>query len=174
MAWGDTARRRADIEARLRSNREHAHFSACLELFVHHYFHSNGWNVQTHPTMAHSPNHPDFLVDKHDGPILVECRSVFDREEISQQDQRLRQVTESVSRRLGRTVILQLLSDLPPNVPARRIRTWIEQQDISDDSAATDENLDGENELDQIAIDNILDTLAEVTLAIIRRRQIEQ
>ncbi len=40
--------------------------------------------------------------------------------------------------------------------------------------AATGENLDSENELDQIAIDNFLDTLAEVTLAIIRRRQIEQ
>ena len=39
--------------------------------------------------------------------------------------------------------------------------------------AATDENLDGENELDQIAIDNFLDTLAEVTLAIIRRRPID-
>ena len=40
--------------------------------------------------------------------------------------------------------------------------------------APTNENLDDENELDQIAIDNFLDTLAEVTLAIIRRRQIEQ
>ena len=40
--------------------------------------------------------------------------------------------------------------------------------------AATGETLDGENELDQIAIDNFLDTLSEVALAIIRRRQIEQ
>ena len=40
--------------------------------------------------------------------------------------------------------------------------------------AATGENLDSENELDQIAIDNFLDTLVEVTLAIIRRRQIGQ
>ncbi len=40
--------------------------------------------------------------------------------------------------------------------------------------APTNENLDDENELDQIAIDNFLDTLVEVTLAIIRRRQIEQ
>ena len=40
--------------------------------------------------------------------------------------------------------------------------------------AATGENLDSEDELDQIAVDNFLDTLAEVTLAIIRRRQIEQ
>ena len=39
--------------------------------------------------------------------------------------------------------------------------------------APTDENLDNGNELDQIAIDHFLDTLAEVTLAIIRRRQIE-
>ena len=40
--------------------------------------------------------------------------------------------------------------------------------------AATDYTLDGTNELDQIAIDDFLDTLAEVTLAIIRRRQIKQ
>ena len=40
--------------------------------------------------------------------------------------------------------------------------------------AATDETLGSENELDEIAIDNFLDTQAEVTLAIIRRRQIEQ
>lgn len=39
--------------------------------------------------------------------------------------------------------------------------------------APTDENLDNGNELEQIAIDHFLDTLAEVTLAIIRRRQIE-
>jgi len=36
--------------------------------------------------------------------------------------------------------------------------------------AATDENLDGENELDQIAIDQFLDTLAELASAIIQRR----
>ena len=39
--------------------------------------------------------------------------------------------------------------------------------------APTDENLDNGNELDQIAIDHFLDTLAVVTLAIIRQRQIE-
>ena len=38
---------------------------------------------------------------------------------------------------------------------------------------ATGDSLESGNELDQIAIDNFLDTLAEVALAIIRRRQIE-
>ena len=40
--------------------------------------------------------------------------------------------------------------------------------------AATGENLDSENELDQIAIDNFLDTLADVILSIIRRRELSQ
>ena len=35
--------------------------------------------------------------------------------------------------------------------------------------AATDEDLDSGNELDQIAIDQFLDTLSEVALAIIQR-----
>ena len=36
--------------------------------------------------------------------------------------------------------------------------------------APTDENLDDGNELDQIAIDQFLDTLSEVALAITQRR----
>ena len=37
--------------------------------------------------------------------------------------------------------------------------------------AATPDTNQGQNELDQITIDHFLDTLAEVVLAIIRRRQ---
>ena len=37
--------------------------------------------------------------------------------------------------------------------------------------AATPDTNEGQNELDSIAIDHFLDTLAEVVLAIIRRRQ---
>ena len=37
--------------------------------------------------------------------------------------------------------------------------------------AATPDTNEGQNELDQITIDHFLDTLAEVILAIIRRRQ---
>ncbi len=40
--------------------------------------------------------------------------------------------------------------------------------------AATPDQLEGENELDQIAIDNFLDTLAEVALAVAQRKRIDQ
>ena len=38
--------------------------------------------------------------------------------------------------------------------------------------AATPDTVDGGNELDQIDIDHFLDTLAEVAMAIVRRRQL--
>jgi len=38
--------------------------------------------------------------------------------------------------------------------------------------AATDENLDGENELDQIAIDHFLETLSEIAMAIARKMEL--
>ena len=38
-------------------------------------------------------------------------------------------------------------------------------------SSATADHLDGDDELDRIAIDNFLDILAEIALAIARRRE---
>ncbi len=125
---------RVDLDARLRSELDHAHLSARLELYVHHCFRSNGWEVQIHPQVAYSSNRPDFLVEKGDAKLLVECRSVFDQPAMTQQDQRLRQLADEAGRRLGRTVILHPLNDLPPSIPARRIRSWIERQQIPGDS----------------------------------------
>jgi hypothetical protein len=125
---------RTDLERRLQSELDHNHLSARLELFVYHYFCSNGWDVQVHPQVVQSPNRPDFLVEKDEARLLVECRSVFDQSAVEQQDQRLRQLAEETGRRLGRTVVLYPLSDLPPSIPAKRIRSWIEQQPIPDDA----------------------------------------
>lgn len=119
---------RVDLSARLRSEDDRAHLSARLELFVHHYLCWNGWEVQVHPQVAHSSNHPDFLAEKGDAKVVVECRSIFDQLAIAQQDQRLRQLADETSTRLGRTVILHPLSDLPQSIPVRRIRTWIQRQ----------------------------------------------
>ena len=125
---------RVDLEARLRSDLDSAHLPARLELFVHHHLRSNNWEVQIHPQVAHTSNRPDFCAKKEDSTLIVECRSVFDQRTIVQQDQRLHQLADDVSKRLGRTVILHPLSDLPPNIPARRIRSWIERQQIPDAS----------------------------------------
>ncbi len=40
--------------------------------------------------------------------------------------------------------------------------------------AATPDTLEGQDELDQIAIDNFLDTLAEVALAVAQRKRKDQ
>ena len=40
--------------------------------------------------------------------------------------------------------------------------------------AATPDTLEGQDALDQIAIDNFLDTLAEVALAVAQRKRIDQ
>ncbi|MCH8185949.1 MAG: hypothetical protein IH862_07610 [Chloroflexi bacterium] len=55
---------------------------------------------------------------------------MLDQAASAQQDQRLRQLADDAGRKLGRTVILNPLSDLPPNIPARRIRQWFERQHI--------------------------------------------
>ena len=125
---------RNDLNARLRSDLDHAHLSARLELFVHHYFRSNGWEVHIHPEVAYSSNRPDFLVEKGDAKLLVECRSIFDQPGTAQQDQRLWQLADEAGRKLERAVILNPLSDLPPSIPAKRIRSWIERQKIPDDN----------------------------------------
>ena len=118
---------RVDLDARLRSKDDN-HFSARLQLFVHNYFHSRGWGVQVHPTVAQSPNHPDFLVEKADASLVVECRIVLDPAAVVQQDQRLRQLADNAGKTLERAVLLLPLSDLPPNIPAKRIRAWLEGQ----------------------------------------------
>ncbi|GEM_PF-2292029 len=124
----------ADVGARLRSETDDAHLSARLELYLHHYFRSNGWEVRIHPQVAYTSNRPDFLVAKGDAKLLVECRGVFDQPAVAQQDQRLRQLADETTSRLGRTVILHPLSNLPPSIPTRRIRSWIQQQQISGNS----------------------------------------
>ena len=123
---------KADLDARLRSTRDDAHCSARLELFVHHYFMTNGWAVQIHPRVASSANRPDFLATKPGAALLVECRTVFDQDAAADQDQRIRQLADEAGRRLARTVILQPLSDLPPGLPSKNIRSWLEGMPVPD------------------------------------------
>lgn len=127
---------RADIGARLRSSIDHAHLSARLELFVHHYLTASGWAVEIHPELVETTNRPDFRATKSDTFMLVECRCVFDENPVAQQDQRLRQLADEASRKMGRVIMLHPLSDLPPSVPSQRIRRWVDDLRIPDDSSS--------------------------------------
>lgn len=112
---------------RLESAKDHLHLSVRLELYLHHYFKSEGWVVDIEPEMPGSPNKPDFQVMRGTDTILVEAKAILDEQTITQETRRLRQVADNLSGRLSRDVIIEPLSDLPPSLPARRIKAQIEQ-----------------------------------------------
>jgi len=113
---------------RLKSDLDHPHFSVRLELYLHHYFKSNSWDIEIEPEMPASPNKPDFRVIRGKVSIIVEAKAVLDEQSTTQQTQRLRQLADNLTSKLSRDVIIEPLSDLPPGLPARRISTQIEQR----------------------------------------------
>jgi hypothetical protein len=120
---------RIDLEHRLKSELDHAHLSACLELFVHHYFVTNGWEMHVHPPLSGSEHHPDFLAEREGTRFIVECKTFLDQPSVGQQEQLLRQLATELSRKLNVAVILEPLADLPPSLPpASHIQKEIEQQ----------------------------------------------
>ena len=136
---------RTDLSRRLKGKIDHPHFSARLELFMHHYFAANGWPIQIHPDVPDTENHPDFLVEYENNQFLVECRSVMDQQPVAQQDQRLRQLADEISQKLSVPVMLQPLEDLPPNLPATQIRHEISRR-IHKDSEIQEIDIKGEHQ----------------------------
>jgi hypothetical protein len=112
---------------RLESALDHPHLSVRLELYLHHYFKSEGWAVDIEPEMPGSPNKPDFRVMRGTDTILVEAKAVLDEQTIAQETQRLRQLADYLTNKLSRDVIIEPLSDLPPSPPVSRIKAQIEQ-----------------------------------------------
>jgi hypothetical protein len=104
---------------RLESALDHPHLSVRLELYLHHYFKSEGWAVDIEPEMLGSLNKPDFRVMLGTDTILVEAKAILDAQTITQETGRLRQVADNLSGKLSRDVIIEPLSDLPPSLPRR-------------------------------------------------------
>ena len=117
---------RKDLEQRLKNKDDGPHFSARLEIFLHHYFLSSGWEVLSHPTLPNTQNHPDFQVSRDDTRIIVEAKSVLEQPDVVGQENLLRQLADEISRRMKRTIIIESLSELPSGLPANRIRGEIE------------------------------------------------
>lgn len=113
---------------RLKSDLDHPHYSVRLELYLYHYFISNCWAVEIESAMSGTPNKADFLVSRGEDRLLVEAKAVLDEQSTAQQTQRLRQLADNLTSKLSRDVIIEPLSDLPPSLPARRIRAQIEQR----------------------------------------------
>ena len=113
---------------RLESRLDHPHLSVRLELYLHHYFKSEGWAIHIEPEIRGSPNKPDFRIKRGTDMILVEAKAILDEQTIAQETQRLRQLADNLSGKLSRDVIIEPLSDLPPSLPTRKIKARIEQR----------------------------------------------
>lgn len=115
-------------KGRLVSGLDHPHYSVRLELYLHHYFESNRWDIEIEPNMPGSPNKPDFRVVRSGDCIIVEAKAVLDTQADAQQTQRLRQLADNLTKKLSKTVFIEPLSDLPSSLPAKKIGHEIESR----------------------------------------------
>lgn len=115
-------------EKRLKSKLDHSHFSVRLEIFLHHFFNKRGWQISIEPELPGTPNSPDFLLSKAEHGMIVEARTVLGAKSEMQQDSRLMQLADGLSRKLSRTVLIHPMIDLPSSLPSRRIAAEIENR----------------------------------------------
>jgi hypothetical protein len=92
----DDPHERARLDSALKGADAAGHFSARLELFLHHALRGAGYSVEWHPTLDSTRKTPDFLVTGGDQEFLVEAT-------ISQQESRFRE-QECFSRKLQRAL----------------------------------------------------------------------
>ena len=129
LSWLQEVREpyRTQWDKRLRSNDGHPYFSVVLELFLHHWFVSRDWDIVIEPELPDTRNHPDFLVRRGDSRVIVEAKVLLDAENEAEQDARLMQLADEVGRKIGCTVHVHPLSELPPSLPYKRIAVQIER-----------------------------------------------
>lgn len=116
-------------DKRLKSKLDHSHFSVRLELYLHHFFKERGWKVDIEPDLSYTTNRPDFLFRDGEREILVEAKTLLDPRPVTQQDKRLKELADGLTRKLKRNVHIHPYFDLPSvNLPYRRIAAMIEKR----------------------------------------------
>jgi len=132
----------ASWKGRLVSGLDHPHYSVRLELYLHHYFESNSWDIDIEPNMFGSPNKPDFRVVRGEDRITVEAKAVLDAQADAQQTQILRQLADELTKKLSKTIIIEPLSDLPSSLPAKEIVRKIESHATTQTSEILEFDID--------------------------------
>lgn len=110
------------------SKLDHPHFSVLLEIYLHQFFRERGLEVELEPALPGTCNRPDFVVHMGNNSMIVEAKTVLGAESETQQDSRLMQLADGLSRRLNCTVLIHPMIDLPSSLPNRRIAAEIENR----------------------------------------------
>ena len=69
----------------LKGKSDHLHFSSILELYLYNLFVDLGFEVAVEPNLRGTNKRPDFLLTKEADKLLVEAKTVLDRESVSEQ-----------------------------------------------------------------------------------------
>ena len=119
---------RANWEKRIRSKLNQQHFSARLEIFLHHFLKERHWKIEIEPYMPGTRNRPDFLISIDGVDIIVEAKTMLDPTYVDQQDTRLMELADRLGGKLNCTVSVHPRIDLPSSLPNKRIASEIERK----------------------------------------------
>lgn len=118
-----------DLEGRLKSYTESGFYSACFELFLHHFLISRCQAVDLHPVLPNVTTHPEFKVKHSLGDFFVEATLALESEEFRAQEQRLRELVDVVREVKGKVILwAQPVTDLPNDFPLDSVRDFLSRE----------------------------------------------
>lgn len=113
---------------RLKSNDDHSFYPVVLELFLHHSFFVRGWQIAIEPQLANTLKHPDFLLRSAGERVIVEAKVLFDSPQIAVQDNRFRELSENLSRKLNLAILIHPRRLPSYSLPSKSIADQIERR----------------------------------------------
>ena len=113
---------------RLKSNNDHSFYPVVLELFLHHSFVNRGWQIAVEPQLVDTSKRPDFLLKLAEERVIVEAKVLFDSPQIAIQDNRFRELSENLSKKLNLAILIHPRRLPPYSLPSRSIADQIERK----------------------------------------------
>lgn len=118
-----------DLKGRLWSYTESGFYSACFELFLHHFLSTRCQAVDPHPVLPNVTTHPEFEVKHSLGNFFVEATLALESEEFRAQEQRLRELVDAMREVKGSVVLwAQPVTDLPNDFPLDSVRDFLSRE----------------------------------------------
>jgi hypothetical protein len=133
-AWGDDP----SLRGHLLSRDDGKHSGALYELYLRALFEAYGYGVEIHPTVADSPNLPDFLLSGAGGPFYVEAITIGLSPEKDAEQKRLLTLLDAFLDVTHPTLVLEVGvrsggPSSPPRAPlVRQVMSWLDGLDISE------------------------------------------